>query len=143
MLPVCGYHMGDYFAHWLSMAQRADRAKLPKIFFVNWFRKSPAGKWLWPGYGDNSRVLKWVCERVEGRGKFTATPIGNLPTPDALDLSGAAVTLEEMKQLLAVDVEAWKREADDTAVFFEKFGSHLPPALKQELADLKRRLAGA
>ena len=86
MLPFCGYNMGDYFAHWLSFARRTDRAKLPKIYFVNWFRKSADGKWLWPGYGENSRVLKWICERVEGTGKALKTPIGNLPTPDALDL---------------------------------------------------------
>ena len=88
MLPFCGYNMGDYFAHWLSFAQRTDRAKLPKIYFVNWFRKNGGGKWLWPGYGENSRVLKWICERVEGTGKAQKTPIGNLPTADALDLSG-------------------------------------------------------
>ena len=80
MLPFCGYNMGDYFAHWLSFAQRTDRAKLPKIYFVNWFRKDEAGKWLWPGYGENSRVLKWICERVEGTGQAQKTSIGNLPT---------------------------------------------------------------
>ena len=79
MLPFCGYNMGDYFAHWLSFAQRTDRSKLPKIYFVNWFRKDADGKFLWPGYGENSRVLKWICERVEGTGKAQKTPIGNLP----------------------------------------------------------------
>ena len=80
MLPFCGYNMGDYFAHWLSLAQRTDRSKLPKIYFVNWFRKNGQGRFLWPGYGENSRVLKWICERVEGKGKVQKTPIGNLPT---------------------------------------------------------------
>ena len=88
MLPFCGYNMGDYFAHWLSFAQRTDPAKLPKVFFVNWFRKDDDGNWLWPGYGENSRVLKWICERVEGGGEAVETPIGNLPAADALDLSG-------------------------------------------------------
>ena len=143
MLPFCGYHMGDYFAHWLSMAQRTDRAKLPKIFFVNWFRKSPEGKWLWPGYGDNSRVLKWICERVEGQGKFIRTPIGNLPTPDALDLAGLSVPPEDMRQLLAVDTGGWKKEAEDIGAYYEKFGAHLPAALAKELAELKRRLGAA
>ena len=89
MLPFCGYNMGDYFAHWLSMAERTDPAKLPKVFFVNWFRKGEDGHWLWPGYGENSRVLKWIFERVEGGGEAVETPIGNLPTADALDLSGS------------------------------------------------------
>src|SRR5436190_4604898 len=91
MLPFCGYNMGDYFAHWLSFAKKTDRSKLPKIYFVNWFRKDSGGRWLWPGYGDNSRVLKWICERVEGTGKARPTPIGNLPTPDTLDLSGLTI----------------------------------------------------
>ena len=97
MLPFCGYNMGDYFAHWLSFAQRTDRAKLPKVYFVNWFRKNADGKFLWPGYGENSRVLKWICERVEGTGKAQKTPIGNLPTPDALDLSGLNLPAETSK----------------------------------------------
>ena len=97
MLPFCGYNMGDYFAHWLSFAQRTDRAKLPKIYFVNWFRRNGGNKFLWPGYGDNSRVLKWICERVEGTGKAQKTAIGNLPTPDALDLSGLNLPAEDVK----------------------------------------------
>ena len=88
MLPFCGYNMADYYAHWLSFAGRTDRSKLPKIFFVNWFRKDDTGRWLWPGYGENSRVLKWICERVEGTGKAVSAPIGNLPAPGALDLAG-------------------------------------------------------
>jgi phosphoenolpyruvate carboxykinase (GTP) len=143
MLPFCGYHMGDYFAHWLSMVQRTDRAKLPKIFFVNWFRKNAQGKWLWPGYGDNSRVLKWICDRVEGQGAATQTPIGFLPAPDALDISGTQVTAEDLKDLLTVDIEGWKKEADNIADYYAQFGSRLPAALQQQLSELRQRLAKA
>jgi phosphoenolpyruvate carboxykinase (GTP) len=140
MLPFCGYHMGDYFAHWLSFGRRTDRAKLPKIFMVNWFRKSDTGKWLWPGYGDNCRVLKWVCERVEGAGKAVATPIGYLPTPDALDLSGLNLTAENISELLSVDVSDWRKEADDIAAYYAQFGDRLPAELQRQLAALRRRL---
>jgi phosphoenolpyruvate carboxykinase (GTP) len=141
MLPFCGYHMGDYFAHWLSMSGRTDRAKLPKIFFVNWFRKSIDGKWLWPGYGENSRVLKWICERVEGTAKAVQTPIGNLPAPDALDLSGLDMDKDDINQVLAIDVDGWKREADDIAEYYAKFGDRLPQTLRNELDNLRSRLS--
>ena len=140
MLPFCGYHMADYFAHWLSFAQRADRARLPKIYFVNWFRKDGNGKFLWPGYGENSRVLKWICERVEGAAKAQSTPIGNLPTPDALDLSGLNIPAEDLTQLLSADAAGWKKEADDIADYYAKFGDRLPGALRQQLDDLRKRL---
>jgi phosphoenolpyruvate carboxykinase (GTP) len=140
MLPFCGYNMGDYFAHWLSFAQRTDRSKLPKVYFVNWFRKSADGKWLWPGYGENSRVLKWICERVEGTGKAQTTPIGNLPTEDALDLSGLNLPANDVKELLAVNDEGWKKEIEDVAANYEKLGRHLPDALNQQLESLRRRL---
>ena len=140
MLPFCGYNMGDYFAHWLGMAGKTDRSKLPKVFFINWFRKSPEGKWLWPGYGDNSRVLKWICERVEGTGKAVKTPIGNLPTEDALDVSGLKISKDEIKALLSVDPEGWKKEIEDIEGNYSKFGDRLPKALKQELEGLKQRL---
>jgi len=110
------------------------------VFFVNWFRKSPEGKWLWPGYGDNSRVLKWICERVEGTGKAVKTPIGNLPTADALDLSGLKTTAEDMKQLLDVDPAGWKNELTDISAYYDKFGAKIPAALKKELEGLKQRL---
>jgi phosphoenolpyruvate carboxykinase (GTP) len=141
MLPFCGYHMGDYFAHWLSMPNRTDRAKLPKIFFVNWFRKDEQGKWLWPGYGENSRVLKWICERVEGTAKAVQTAIGNLPTPDALDVTNLDIGKRDMDILLSVDLEGWKKEADDIAAYYEKFGNRLPAALRHELSELRARLA--
>jgi phosphoenolpyruvate carboxykinase (GTP) len=142
MLPFCGYNMGDYFTHWLSMADRTDAAKLPRIFFVNWFRKGDDGRFLWPGYGENSRVLKWVFERVEGTGKAVETPIGNLPTPEALDLSGLEVAADDLQQLLAVDVEGWQGEAAGLAAYYDSFGDRLPAALRRQLAGLQERLAG-
>ena len=140
MLPFCGYNMADYFAHWLSFARRTERSLLPKTYFVNWFRKDADGKWLWPGYGDNSRVLKWICERVEGSGEARSTPIGNLPTPDALDLSGLDISAADRDQLLSVDTAGWRKEAEDIAAYYAKFGEKLPGALKQQLDELHRRL---
>ncbi len=140
MLPFCGYNMGDYFAHWLSFAQRADRAKLPGIYFVNWFRKDEGGRWLWPGYGENSRVLKWICERVEGKGQAQKTPIGNLPTADALDLSGLNLSADSLRQLLTVDIAGWKKEVEGVAANYARLGSHLPKALNGQLEGLRKRL---
>jgi phosphoenolpyruvate carboxykinase (GTP) len=140
MLPFCGYNMGDYFAHWLSFAQKTDRAKLPKVYFVNWFRKGANGKFLWPGYGENSRVLKWICERIDGTGRAQKTPIGNLPTTDALDLSGLKMPANDVKELLALDAPGWKNEVADVAVNYAKFGSHLPKALSEQLDGLRKRL---
>ena len=140
MLPFCGYNMGDYFAHWLSFAQRTDRARLPKIYFVNWFHKDANGKFLWPGYGENSRVLKWICERAEGTGKAQKTPIGNLPVADALDLSGLNLPADGLKQLLVVDVAGWKKEAEGVAANYARLGSHLPKALNDQLDGLRKRL---
>ncbi|HTQ49119.1 MAG TPA: phosphoenolpyruvate carboxykinase (GTP) [Candidatus Acidoferrales bacterium] len=140
MLPFCGYNMGDYFAHWLSFAQRTDRAKLPKVYFVNWFRKDANGRWLWPGYGENSRVLKWICERVEGTAKAQKTAIGNLPTPEALDVSGLNLPANDMQQLLAVDPAGWKKEAEEVAVDYAKFDGKVPKALYDQLDGLRKRL---
>ena len=140
MLPFCGYHMGDYFAHWLSFAQRTGRGKLPKIYFVNWFRKNGGGRWLWPGYGENSRVLKWICERVEGTGKAQQTPIGNLPAPDALDLSGLDLPAGNLRDLLEVDVAGWKKEVEDTAASYARYDSKLPKTLTDQLDGLRKRL---
>ena len=141
MLPFCGYNMGDYFAHWLSMAERTDAAKLPRIFFVNWFRKGDDGRFLWPGYGENSRVLKWIFERVEGGGKAVKTPIGNLPSPDGLDLSGLDVAADDLQQLLTVDPEGWANEAAGMATYYDSFGDRLPAALRNQLAALQERLS--
>jgi phosphoenolpyruvate carboxykinase (GTP) len=140
MLPFCGYNMGDYFAHWLSFAQRTDRSKLPRICFVNWFRKDAAGRWLWPGYGENSRVLKWICERVDGMAAAEKTPIGYVPATGALDLSGLPIASENLKMLTGVDVAGWKTEVNDIAANYAKFGSQLPAALSQQLDGLRQRL---
>jgi phosphoenolpyruvate carboxykinase (GTP) len=138
MLPFCGYNMGDYFAHWLAIGKNAS--KLPKVYFINWFRKSTDGKFLWPGFGENSRVLKWICERVEGTGKAQQTPIGNLPTADALDVSGLNLPPANLQELLHVDLEGWKKEIADVEANYAKFGSHLPQALNGELDKLRKRL---
>ena len=140
MLPFCGYHIGDYLLHWLSFSLRTDTKKLPKVFFVNWFRKTADGKWLWPGYGENSRVLKWICERIEGTAKAVETPIGILPAADAIDTKGTDVTSSDMKELLTVDVEGWKKEVESVEESYRTYGTKLPHALKAELDALKARL---
>ena len=140
MLPFCGYNMADYFAHWLSFAQRTDRAKLPKVYFVNWFRRGANGKFLWPGYGDNARVLKWICERIDGTAAAQTTPIGNLPTPESLDLAGLDLPAENLRELLEVDVAGWKTEIATVAESYAKFGDRLPTALMRQLEELRGRL---
>jgi len=140
MLPFCGYNMGDYFAHWLSFVHSTDRAKLPKVYFVNWFRKNGEGQFMWPGYGENSRVLKWICERVDGTAKARKTAIGNVPTREALDINGLELTSEQLEQLLTVDVAGWKHEITDIASNYHKLGKHLPPALNAQLDGLRQRL---
>jgi phosphoenolpyruvate carboxykinase (GTP) len=141
MLPFCGYHMGDYFAHWLKIGTRSSAENLPKVFYVNWFRKTPEGKWLWPGYGENSRVLKWVFERICGEGKAVETAIGHVPTPEAIDMTGLSIPAEDMRELLSVDVAAWKAEADGIEQHYAKFGERLPAELRAELKALRGRLA--
>ncbi len=139
MLPFCGYHMGDYFAHWLRMGERGGDA-MPRLYYVNWFRKGPSGRFLWPGYGENSRVLKWVFERCEGGAASTETPIGLLPAPGALDTSGLAIPAADLQELLRVDVAGWKEEIPSIRRHFETFGSKLPQGLRDELAALEQRL---
>jgi phosphoenolpyruvate carboxykinase (GTP) len=140
MLPFCGYHMGDYFAHWIGMGERTPLASQPKFFFVNWFRKTRAGKWLWPGYGENSRVLRWVFDRCDGGGEALETPIGFTPVAEAFERP-AGVTAEDMKELLAVDVQGWKAELEDIKnEHYPKFGAKLPMELSEQLAALIRRL---
>ncbi|HLW82287.1 MAG TPA: phosphoenolpyruvate carboxykinase (GTP) [Candidatus Acidoferrales bacterium] len=138
MLPFCGYNMADYFGHWLEMGKRAARP--PKIFHVNWFRKGDDGKFLWPGYGENVRVLKWMLERIEGRGKAVETPIGYVPTEDALDLSGLNISADAMRNLLNVDPAVWADEHAAIGKFFDKFGSRLPQELRQENEKLGENL---
>ncbi|MGC8471952.1 MAG: phosphoenolpyruvate carboxykinase (GTP) [Acidimicrobiales bacterium] len=140
MLPFCGYHMGDYFGHWLRLGGNADPEKLPKIFYVNWFRKGGDGRWLWPGYGENSRVLQWVFERVSGRGDAVETPIGLVPTPGAIDISGTSVSEEDMEELLRVDLDGWRAEVPLIRGHFAQFGDHLPKELAAAVDELERRL---
>jgi len=139
MLPFCGYNMGDYFAHYLKVGSR-EGAKMPKVYYVNWFRQDENGKFIWPGYGENSRVLKWIFERCDGAKNAVETPIGNLPTTSALDLTGLNVAPQQMAQLLHVDTEGWLNEVPLIRQHFEKFGSHLPKELTQEVDNLEKRL---
>jgi len=139
MLPFCGYHMGDYFAHWLAMGKRGGD-KMPRIFYVNWFRKDDGGKFLWPGYGENSRVLKWIFERCEGGGDAVETPIGRLPSLDALDTEGLDVSATALRTLLTVDATRWKEETPSIHQHFATFGDRLPQGLRDELAALEQRL---
>ncbi|MEW5911120.1 MAG: phosphoenolpyruvate carboxykinase (GTP) [Thermodesulfobacteriota bacterium] len=139
MLPFCGYNMGDYFAHWFKMGDTLG-AKAPKVFYVNWFRKSPQGKFLWPGFGENSRVLKWMCERVDGKVGAVDTPIGRLPKKEDFDLEGLKVDSAVMDELFKVDAAAWKAELPDIEKHFAKFGDRLPARLAKQLAELKKRL---
>jgi phosphoenolpyruvate carboxykinase (GTP) len=143
MLPFCGYHMGDYFAHWLKIGASAEPDKLPKIYYVNWFRRDANGKFLWPGYGENSRILRWVFERVSGKGKAVDTPIGRLPAPDHLDLMGLTVQPAAMEELLRVDIDGWLDEVPLIREHFENFGDRLPDELNQELNLLEERLQKA
>ncbi len=140
MLPFCGYNMGDYFAHWLEIGKATTADKLPKIYYVNWFRKDASGKWLWPGFGENSRVLAWIVERIEGTADGVQTPIGILPSRDALDLDGLDIPSEDLDLLLSVDSEIWKQEAGLIPEFFAQFGRHLPAELREEHAQLVARL---
>jgi phosphoenolpyruvate carboxykinase (GTP) len=143
MLPFCGYNMADYWGHWLKIGKR-EGAKLPKIFTVNWFRKSEGGDFLWPGFGENSRVLKWIFERVAGTAKATETPIGGLPLGDALDLGGLDdVSKDDMAELLRVDVDGWLAELPMIAEYYATFGDHLPKELTNQLEGLRERLEAA
>jgi phosphoenolpyruvate carboxykinase (GTP) len=140
MLPFCGYNMADYWAHWLSLPARTDTTKLPRVFYVNWFRKSADGHWLWPGFGENSRVLEWVFERCSGRGEVVETPIGYLPAPGTIDTEGLDVPEEDMSELLRVDRDEWRAELPPIAEYFARFGDRLPPPISDQLEALRRRL---
>jgi phosphoenolpyruvate carboxykinase (GTP) len=142
MLPFCGYNMGDYFAHWLSIGRATDADKLPRIYYVNWFRKDADGRWLWPGYGENSRVLKWIVERLDGTAEGVDTPIGIVPTETALDTSGLDIPRADLETLLSVDRDTWKQEAALIPSHFERFGDHLPKELWAEYEALLARLDG-
>ena len=141
MLPFCGYHMGDYWAHWLEMGKiLGDKA--PKIFNVNWFRTDENGDFIWPGYGDNMRVLDWIIERCEGTVDAVETPIGYEPKPEDINVEGLdGITTETVKDLLSVDRDLWKEEAKGIEEFYQKFGEKLPKEMSEELKNLEARLA--
>ena len=143
MLAFCGYHMGDYFAHWLKLGAQADSAKLPKIFYVNWFRQDENGKYLWPGFGENSRVLKWIFERCNGKVHAKETPIGRLPEVTDLDTSGLQTSAADVAKLLKVDIEGWLAEVPRIREHFAKFGNHLPQQLNSAVDALEQRLRAA
>ena len=143
MLPFCGYNMGDYFAHWLSMAGRTDPAKLPRIFFVNWFRKGADGRFIWPGFGENARVLKWIFERLDDRAAALDTPVGRVPAPGALDVEGLGLSESDLATLLDVDPDVWTEEAAMIPTFYAQFGDRLPAALWDQHAALSARLEDA
>ena len=138
MLPFCGYNMGDYWAHWLEVGRALSRP--PRIFRVNWFRTGDDGKFLWPGFGDNLRVLKWVLERCEGRGEAVETPIGFVPTPDAIDRNGLAISRDALAQLLRVDAAEWVEAVEGQDHYLRSFGTHLPPEILQEHHILAARI---
>jgi phosphoenolpyruvate carboxykinase (GTP) len=143
MLPFCGYNMGDYFAHWLKMGQGRDASKLPRIFFVNWFRKDQDGRFVWPGFGDNARVLKWISERIDGEAEAVDTAVGRVPSVAALDLSGLDLTPAQLSTLLDVDAGVWAEEAALIPDFYRQFGERLPTALWDQHAALVARLDDA
>ncbi len=140
MLPFIGYHVGDYLQHWLDIGTKTDADKLPKIFYVNWFRKDDSGKWLWPGFGENSRVLKWIVERVCGTGKAMKSPIGMMPTEDAIDVDGLDVSKEDMHELLLVKKDEWLNEVESIREHYKSYGEKLPKELLHQLDELEARL---
>ena len=143
MLPFCGYHYGDYFAHWLRIGASADPSKLPQIFFVNWFRRDDDGRFLWPGFGENSRVLKWIFERVDGRADAVDTAIGRLPTPDALDTTGLSIDAADLDEILRVDTDGWSAAIDEIREHFARFGDRLPAELDAQVDRLASALSAS
>ncbi len=137
MLPFCGYNMGDYFAHWLKMGEKRT---MPRVFHVNWFRKDSSGKFLWPGFGENSRVLKWMFERCDDRAAAELSPIGYLPAKKSMDLSGLDVSDDTFDQLFEVEKDAWQKEVQELESYFSLFGERLPQGIKEQLQDLRSRL---
>jgi phosphoenolpyruvate carboxykinase (GTP) len=143
MLPFCGYNMGDYFAHWLEIGRATDVDKLPKLFWVNWFRRGEDGSFLWPGFGDNSRVVKWVVERVVGEGEAVATPIGRVPAPGAIDTTGLDVAADTMNRLAEVDPDSWRAELPQIEDHYRFIGDTVPAELREQLEEMEKRLAAA
>lgn len=142
MLPFMGYHVGDYLQHWLDIGKKGSADKLPKIFYVNWFRKDANGKWLWPGFGENSRVLKWICERASGEGKAEKTPIGYMPAVGAIDTEGLDVSKADMAELLKVNKEEWLNEVESIKEHYKNYGEKMPKELWNQLEALEKRLKG-
>ncbi|MFH5228734.1 phosphoenolpyruvate carboxykinase domain-containing protein, partial [Antrihabitans spumae] len=142
MIPFIGYNVGDYLGHWINIGKNADAQKLPKIFYVNWFRRGADGRFLWPGFGENSRVLEWIVDRIEGRADAVATPIGNVPTAAQMDLAGLDVDTDDVDEALKVDVEEWKKEIPLIEEWFEFIGDKLPSGIRDEFESLKERLSG-
>ena len=144
MLPFCGYNVGEYFSHWLSIGEHATHApKLPRLYWVNWFRKDEDGKFLWPGFGDNSRVVKWIIDRLEGNVDAVDTPIGRVPHAEDLDVSGLGLDPATVERLLSVDIDAWRREVDLIEDHYANVGERLPAELRDELRDLEKHLDDA
>jgi phosphoenolpyruvate carboxykinase (GTP) len=141
MLPFLGYNVGDYFAHWIDIGKQSDESKMPKIFFVNWFRRGDDGRFLWPGFGENSRVMKWIIDRIEQKAGGKTTPIGTVPTADDLDLSGLDVDAADVNEALAVNADEWRQELPLIEEWFEFVGEKLPTGIKDEFDALKHRLA--
>jgi phosphoenolpyruvate carboxykinase (GTP) len=140
MLPFCGYNMADYWGHWLKIGTFTSPEKLPRIYSVNWFRRGADGRFIWPGFGDNSRVLEWIIRRIEGRADAVDTPIGRLPVVEELNLDGVDVAPTDLDELFALDPQSWKAEADMTQEYFDQFGDRVPQAMRDELAALRERL---
>jgi phosphoenolpyruvate carboxykinase (GTP) len=140
MLPFCGYNMGDYFAHWLKIGNMGDSKKLPRIFYVNWFRTNDKGQFQWPGFGENSRVLKWIFDQVSGKENGTETAVGILPKEGSIDTTGLKISPETMQDLITIDDEAWLKEVEELENYFKLFGNKLPAALSDELNTIKKRL---
>jgi phosphoenolpyruvate carboxykinase (GTP) len=138
MLPFCGYNIGDYLGHWLEMRKRIT--KPPRIFMVNWFRKSDAGEFLWPGYGENMRVLEWILERIHGEAGAHETPVGLIPAPEDLDLNGLEISNDRLRAALTIDANEWKTEVASAGEFFDKIGSSLPAALREKHRELANAL---
>jgi len=143
MLPFLGYNVGDYFQHWINIGKNADESKMPAVFFVNWFRRGDDGRFLWPGFGENSRVLKWAIERIEHNADGKTTPIGIVPSAEDLDLEGLDVDPSDVNEALAVNADEWREELPLIEEWFEFVGEKLPTGIKDEFDALKHRLAEA
>jgi len=141
MLPFCGYNMADYWNHWLKIGSFTSADKLPKVYAVNWFRKDANGTFIWPGFGENSRVLAWIVDRLAGKAEARDTAIGRLPADGALDLDGLDLSAEQLAELFHIDPVTWSAEADLTQEYYDQFGDRVPAVLREQLAGLRSRLA--